>query len=70
MGEAKGDLGATNIEVEIDKSAKTISIKDKGIGMTKEEIKKLVENAKTTLEKDHESFAKSIKDDLKTYKKK
>jgi len=42
MGEAKGDLGATNIEVEIDKSAKTISIKDKGIGMTKEEIEKYI----------------------------
>ena len=42
MGEAKGDLGATNIEVEIDKSAKTISIKDKGIGMTKDEIEKYI----------------------------
>ncbi len=42
MGEAKGDLGAINIEVEIDKSAKTISIKDKGIGMTKDEIEKYI----------------------------
>ena len=42
MGEAKGDLGATNIEVEIDKSAKTIAIKDKGIGMTKDEIEKYI----------------------------
>ena len=42
MGEVKGDLGATNIEVEIDKSAKTISIKDKGIGMTKDEIEKYI----------------------------
>ena len=42
MGEAKVDLGATNIEVEIDKSAKTISIKDKGIGMTKDEIEKYI----------------------------
>ncbi len=42
MGEAKGDLGDTKIEVEVDKSAKTITIKDKGIGMTKEEIEKYI----------------------------
>jgi len=38
MGEAKGDLGDLKIEVEVDKSSKTITIKDKGIGMTKEEV--------------------------------
>lgn len=42
MGEAKGDLGDTKIEVEVDKKAKTIVIKDKGIGMTKEEIEKYI----------------------------
>lgn len=42
MGEVKGDLGQTNIEVELDKSAKTITIKDKGIGMTKDEIEKYI----------------------------
>ena len=38
--------------------------------MTKEEIKKLVENSKKTLDNDHENFAKSIKDDIKSFKKK
>jgi hypothetical protein len=38
--------------------------------MTKEEIKKLVENSKKTLDNDHENFVKSIKDDLTSFKKK
>ncbi len=38
--------------------------------MTKEEIKKLVENSKKTLDNDHENFVKSIKDDLASFKKK
>lgn len=42
MGEIKGDLGDTKIEVEVDKSAKTIVIKDKGIGMTKDEVEKYI----------------------------
>lgn len=42
MGEAKGDLGDLKIEVEVDKGAKTITIKDKGIGMTKDEIEKYI----------------------------
>lgn len=42
MGEAKGDLGDLKVEVEVDKSSKTITIKDKGIGMTKDEIEKYI----------------------------
>ena len=42
MGEAKGDLGDLKIEVKVDKTAKTITIKDKGIGMTAEEIEKYI----------------------------
>lgn len=38
--------------------------------MTKEEIKKLIENSKKVLEQDHENFAKSIKNDLTSFKKK
>ena len=38
--------------------------------MANEEIKKLVENSKKVLEQDHENFAKSIKNDLKSFKKK
>ena len=42
IGEAKGDLGDTKIEVVVDKTAKTITIKDKGLGMTGEEIEKYI----------------------------
>jgi molecular chaperone HtpG len=42
MGEAKGELGDLKIEVVIDKDAKTITIKDKGLGMTKDEIEKYI----------------------------
>jgi len=38
--------------------------------MVKEEIKKLLENSKKTLDHDHENFVKSIKDDLISFKKK
>jgi len=38
--------------------------------MANEEIKKLVENSKKVLEQDHENFAKSIRNDLKSFKKK
>jgi hypothetical protein len=38
--------------------------------MAKEEIKKLIENSKKVLEQDHENFAKSIKNDLTSFKKK
>jgi molecular chaperone HtpG len=42
LGEAKGDLGDLKIEIEVDKQAKTIVIKDKGIGMTREEVEKYI----------------------------
>jgi len=38
--------------------------------MAKEEIKKLIEQSKKVLEQDHENFAKSIKNDLTSFKKK
>ncbi|GBL41329.1 hypothetical protein LBMAG54_11720 [Nitrosopumilaceae archaeon] len=38
--------------------------------MAKEEIKKLVESSKKVLEQDHENSAKSIKNDLASFKKK
>jgi molecular chaperone HtpG len=42
LGEAKGDLGDIKVEVLIDKAAKTLTIRDKGIGMTAEEIEKYI----------------------------
>ncbi|MGY5143555.1 MAG: hypothetical protein ACW9XH_03645 [Candidatus Nitrosopumilus sp. bin_32a] len=38
--------------------------------MAKEEIRKLLENSKKVIEKDHEDFSKSIKADLTSFKKK
>ena len=42
LGEVKGDLGDLTIEVKVDKKKKTISVVDKGIGMTEEEVKKYI----------------------------
>jgi molecular chaperone HtpG len=40
LGEAKGELGDLNIEIKIDAEKKTLTISDKGIGMTAEEVDK------------------------------
>jgi molecular chaperone HtpG len=42
MGEFQGELGDLKIEVSFDKDKKTITVSDKGIGMTGEEIKKYI----------------------------
>ncbi|MEL6718577.1 MAG: molecular chaperone HtpG [Bacteroidota bacterium] len=39
-GEAKGEIGDTTIDILLDKDAKTLTIRDRGIGMTKEEVEK------------------------------
>ena len=41
-GEVKGDIGDTRIEISIDKEAKTLTVKDRGIGLTEEEIEKYI----------------------------
>src|SRR3954469_3805107 len=40
IGEAKGDLGELRIDVEVDAKEKTVSIIDRGVGMTSEEVDK------------------------------
>ena len=40
IGEAKGELGDLNITILIDKEKKTLTISDKGVGMTQEEVDK------------------------------
>ena len=42
LGEFQGELGDLKIEVSFDKEKKTISVSDKGLGMTAEEIKKYI----------------------------
>lgn len=40
IGEAKGDLGELRIDIKIDTEKKTLTISDRGIGMTAEEVDK------------------------------
>lgn len=42
LGQYNGELGDTTVEISFDENAKTITISDKGIGMTAEEIKKYI----------------------------
>lgn len=42
MGEAKGELGELFVKVAVDKDKKTITISDRGIGMTAEEVEKYI----------------------------
>ena len=42
IGEAKTELGDAKIEISIDKKAKTITIKDQGLGMTADEVEKYI----------------------------
>ncbi len=42
LGEYSGELGDVTVEVKVDKKKKTITVSDKGIGMTAEEVKKYI----------------------------
>ena len=42
MGEFAGEVGDTSISVVLDKEGKTLTIKDKGLGMTQEEVEKYI----------------------------
>lgn len=42
LGEFNGELGTLRIEVSFDKKKKTITVSDRGIGMTPDEIKKYI----------------------------
>lgn len=42
IGEAKGEMGNLDITVSLDKQKKTITISDKGVGMTAEEVDKYI----------------------------
>jgi len=42
LGEVKGEVGNINIEITIDEAAKTLTVSDRGIGMTGEEVKKYI----------------------------
>lgn len=57
-GEVKGELGDLTIEITLNKDEKTLTIRDKGIGMTEEEVKKYLNQV---------AFS-SAKEFLETYK--
>ena len=42
IGKAQTELGDAKIEISIDKKAKTLTIKDQGLGMTMEEVEKYI----------------------------
>ena len=42
LGEAKGELGDLSIDIQLDTENKTITISDKGVGMTGEEVDKFL----------------------------
>src|SRR6186997_53124 len=42
LGEFKGELGDLIIEVSIDKETKTLTVRDRGVGMTAEEVEQYI----------------------------
>ncbi len=60
IGEYKGDLDDVKLEVKIDKEGKKLHIIDQGIGMTKEEVKKYINDIAFSGE---EEFLDKFKDE-------
>jgi len=59
-GEYDGDLGELTIDIILDKEAKTLTIRDRGIGMTEAEVKKYLNQVAFSSAED---FVKKYKDD-------
>jgi molecular chaperone HtpG len=59
VGDFNGEIGDTTIEVKVDKDAKTLTISDKGIGMTAKEIDKYINQIAFS---SAENFVKKYKD--------
>ncbi|ARV07783.1 molecular chaperone HtpG [Polaribacter sp. SA4-10] len=60
IGEAKTELGDAKIEISIDKDAKTLTIKDQGLGMTMDEVEKYINQIAFS---GAEEFLEKYKDD-------
>ncbi len=60
IGEAKTELGDAKIEISINKDAKTITIKDQGLGMTMDEVEKYINQIAFS---GAEEFLEKYKDD-------
>jgi molecular chaperone HtpG len=59
-GDFKGELGDLTIDIILDKEAKTLTIRDRGIGMTEAEVKKYLNQVAFS---SAESFLKKYKDE-------
>ena len=42
LGQYRGDLAAARVDIDIDKKAKTLTIRDNGVGMTRDEVKQYI----------------------------
>ncbi len=60
IGEANTELGDAKIEISIDKDAKTLTIKDQGLGMTMDEVEKYINQIAFS---GAEEFLEKYKDD-------
>ncbi|MEE4000387.1 molecular chaperone HtpG [Tenacibaculum sp. FZY0031] len=60
IGEAKTELGDAKIEISIDKDAKTLTVKDQGLGMTVDEVEKYINQIAFS---GAEEFLEKYKDD-------
>lgn len=60
IGEAQTELGDAKIEISIDKKAKTLTIKDRGLGMTADEVEKYINQIAFS---GAEEFLEKYKDD-------
>ncbi len=62
IGEFKGSIGDTKIDISIDKKKKTITISDRGIGMSADEVKKYINQVAFS---GAEEFVQKYKEDKK-----
>ncbi len=62
-GEFKGELGELKVTVSVDKDAKTITVSDRGIGMTRDEVEKYINQIAFS---GAEEFLEKHKDDAAT----
>ena len=63
FGDFKGELGGMNVTVKIDKTAGTLTVSDRGVGMTEEEINKYINQIAFS---GAEEFLKKYKNDANT----
>ena len=59
-GDFKGEIGETKIDIILDKEAKTLTIRDRGIGMSEAEVEQYLNQVAFS---SAEAFVKKYKDD-------